>query len=312
MYQSMDNLLIIAEASGNHNQRYDQAEALIRAAAQAGADVIKFQTFTPAEIAADGVVIPRGHDPQHDAWLARMRANTLRDLFRYGGLPRALHRPLKAVADTCDIEFCSTPFSVDAAKFLVEEVGVKRLKIASGDLTFTPLLEYAASTGLPVILSTGGATMAEINTAINDHLWEPYVHGRLTLMHCRSIYPCLAQYANLRSIVAMGDAYSSAEIGWSDHTLSHDVIPLMAAMCGATVIEKHLKLYGDTESVDAGHSLGPYDFLMMVKLLRDIPTIMGTLGKEPHPLEAHDRLWARRDSADWLRPTQAAREGQWQ
>ena len=166
---------VIAEASGNHAQDYARAEALVYAAADAKADAIKFQTFTAEEIAAD-VPIPRGQGgAAHDAWLDRLGAQSLRDLFQHGGLPRPWHFELKRLAEMMGLTFLSTPFSLDAARFLVEEVQVPALKIASGDLTFTPLLQYAASTGLPLLLSTGGAWTDSVNDRFG--IRTPYRHA---------------------------------------------------------------------------------------------------------------------------------------
>lgn len=300
---------IIAEASGNHNQDYTQAEALVRAAAQAGADAIKFQTFTAEEICAD-IPLPFGVDAQHDAWLREMGVSRMRELFAKGGLPRPWHAPLKALADSLDIAFLSTPFSVDAARFLVDEIGVPAIKIASGDLTFTPLLEYAASTGLPVILSTGGATMEEIGIAEDSFYASSIPGSQLAILHCCSVYPAPSSMVNLRAIGAIRRAFVCT-VGFSDHTLSVNDVPMLAVACGATILEKHIRLSGDFASIDTAHSLDTEAFATYVQAARMAPAILGHGRKEPHERERHDRLWARRDPSDWLRPEQAAREGQW-
>lgn len=296
---------IIAEASGNHAQDYAKAEALVHAAVNVGANAVKFQTFTPEELCAD-VPILFGHDAAHDAWVQSQGVTRLRDLMK-GGLPRAWHAPLKALADSLGITFLSTPFSVDAAKFLVEEIGVPALKIASFDLTFTLLLEYAASTGLPVILSTGGATFEEVQHAAWHVLADIY-ETRLVLMHCMALYPCQAADANLRAIQTLKGF--GCPVGWSDHTLSITTVPSLAVALGASVIEKHIRLEGDTTSVDAGHALMPQHFAAMVDAVRGVHLILGDGEKQPHPREMHERLWARR-GADGLRPTEEARAGRW-
>ena len=298
---------IIAEASGNHHRDYATAEQLVCAAAEAGADAIKFQSFEASDICAD-VPILTGYDAAHDAWIQSLGVTRLRELFALGGLPRAWHAPLKALAEQQDIAFLSTPFSVDAARFLVEEVGVPALKIASGDLTFAPLLAYAASTRLPVILSTGGATFSEIQEAYHlfyHALWPP------VFMHCVSAYPCEDVWTNLRAIKTIRDRFSWL-CGFSDHTLSTDLVPALAVAMGATVIEKHLRLADDTTSVDAAHSLTPSQFRQMVDVIRIVPAILGDGVKTPHATEMHDRKWARRSPVDWLRPTEEARAGHWE
>lgn len=298
---------VIAEASGNHSQSLDRAHALVQAAADAGAHAVKFQTFTPEEIAADNVRILRGYDRQHDAWIATLGVTTLRELFAQGGLPRPWHHQLKEHATDRGIDFLSTPFSVDAARFLVEEIGVSALKIASGDITFFQLLDYANTLDIPVILSTGAATLDDITAAVLLHLPTQYYAQRLALLHCRSVYPCPASIVNLRSIQYLALNFPYCTPGWSDHTTDIGM-PSYALCAGAQVIEKHICL--DADGVDAGHSLTPVAFQAMMQRLHEVAEILGTATKNVHPREAHDRLWARRD-IDNLRPTAAARAGAW-
>lgn len=301
---------VIAEASGNHNQDLSKAHALIDAAATSLADAIKFQTFTAEEICAD-VPILLGHDPVHDAWIRRMGVTRMRELFAKGGLPRKWHGELQRHAENEGLAFLSTPFSVDAARFLVEEVGVRALKIASGDLTFAPLLQYAAQTGLPVIMSTGGATLGDIRRALDGPLRD-MDYELLVIMHCLSVYPASEAQINLRALHEIRTLDGRFALGFSDHTLSTDMVPALAIACGATVLEKHLRLDGDETSVDADHSLTPDAFMKYVTAAEIACDILGTAKKSPHPLEMHDRLWARRSPTDWLRPTDEARSGRWQ
>jgi sialic acid synthase SpsE len=301
---------IIAEAAGSHGQDYATAQNLVRVAADAGADAIKFQTFRAEWIAAPDIVIPRGQGGSaHDAWLDRLGVVTLRDLFRWGGLPREWHKPLQVLAADCGITFLSTPFSLEDARFLVEDIGVPAVKIASGDLTFVPLLQYADSTNLPLIVSTGGATFAEVKHAVFTHCKAAWSARRLVLMHCCSVYPAPEDSVNLRAIHALQACL--CPVGYSDHTLSAEVVPALAMATGAVCLEKHLRLEGDSTTVDAGHSLTPAQFRQMVETVRQVPAILGDGIKQPHALEMHDRLFARRSPEDWLRPTQAAREGTW-
>ena len=303
---------VIAEASGNHAQDYARAEALVYAAADAGADAVKFQTFTADEIAA-AVPIPRGlGGAAHDAWLERLGAQTLRDLFAHGGLPRPWHFDLKRLAEMMGLAFLSTPFSLDAARFLVEEVQVPALKIASGDLTFTPLLQYAASTGLPILLSTGGAWLAEVQHALHVISSQAQASTGVVVLQCVSSYPCPPVACNLRAIQTLQQRTLCDAVGWSDHTLDYELIPALAVSYGASVLEKHLKLEGDHESIDAAHSLSPSQFKRMVEVIRMVPLVLGSGVKEPQQLEMHDRLFARRDPSDWLRPQMRGRLGDWE
>jgi len=311
-------IFTIAELSGNHGQNYAQAEALVRAAAEAGASACKTQTFDAAEIAAD-IPFPYGHDAATDVWARGLGVTSFRDLFVHGGLPRAWHLPLKDLATSLGLSFLSTPFSVDAARFLVEEVGVPALKIASGCLTHTPLLEYTASTSVPILLSVGGATVDEIDTALMGPLQEVWVEERLVLLHCKSIYPCPLNAINLRCIATLRERYN-VPVGLSDHTIAAVATPCMAMWLKSVVLEKHLRLAADDTSIDVGHSLPPDQFALMVASMRgghdlwriDQEEILGDGVIGPHPLEMHDRLFARHDPSDWKRPLLRGREGHWE
>lgn len=301
---------VIAEASANHAHNYYKATELVYAAAKAGADAIKFQTFAAEDIAAD-VSIPVHLAPEaHRAMLERLGATTLRDLFRQGGLPYEWHYGLKELAEELGLAFLSTPFSVPAAQFLIEDLGVQAVKIASGDLTFTPLLQYVARFDLPILLSTGGATLVEIVHALIGPLARANDLGHVSLLHCVSAYPCPTEAANLRAIRTLCMAMRGRPIGYSDHTLS-EALPAVAVSLGASIIEKHLRLE-DSTGADVDHSLTPPQFARMVTGIREAAVALGSGVKEPHALEAHDRLWARRASSDWLRPTDEARQGAWE
>lgn len=303
-----DPVFIIAEISSNHCHDYRRAIALVKAAAAAGADAVKFQTFACDDIAVRDLLIPVQNLRQHYS-LPRY----FHEIFEKGGLPRDWHHQLKRRAEELGLVFLSTPFSVDAARFLVEEVGVPALKIASGDLTFMPLLEYAASTSLPLIVSTGGATMAEIWAATQDGpLFPAVVQERLALLHCVSSYPCALVDANLKAIKTLRDTFPSMPVGWSDHTLSVEAVPVIAVVMGATIIEKHLTLPYGMPTMDTPVSLLPDDFAAMVRAIRAVPQILGSGAKLPQASELHDKLWARRDPSDYLRPMAEARKGRWE
>lgn len=302
------HVFIIAEMSANHCQDFSTAVALVKAAASAGANAIKAQTMEPENIAAD-IPILTGYDAPHDAWVARMGVRTLHDLYAKGGLPRSWHHELKHVAQEEGIEFLSTPFSIDAARFLVREIGVPALKIASGDLTFTPLLEYAASTGLPLLVSTGMATLSEVQTAV----WGPLAlarEQRVCLLHCTSSYPLDPLQANLAAITTMQETVG-CPVGYSDHSTDPILLPALAVALGACCVEKHLKLDAAVRSPDAGHSLTPGQFRLMVEVIRAVPQWLGDGVKVPQQNEAHERLWTRRSPQDWKRPTDEGRAGTW-
>lgn len=303
------HVYVIAEAAGSHCQEYEKAEELVYAAANVEVDAVKFQLITPELICAD-IPLPFGVNTEHDTWLKSLGVTRMRELFAKGGLPREWCKPLKALAESLGIAWLCTPFSVEEAKFLVEDVHVGGLKIASGDLTFTPLLEYAAGTGLPIILSTGGATFVEVADAVYGPLYGAYCDNHLSILHCCSAYPADETIINLNAIKTL--SAFNMPIGFSDHTLSVDVVPVLAIANGARIIEKHIRLEHDYESVDAAHSLPPSQFSKFVEVIRQVPAILGHGKKEPHASEMHDRLFARRDPSDWLRPQMRGREGAWE
>lgn len=287
------------------------AVVLIQAAAQAGAHAVKFQTFEAQEFIHRPTIVPSGHDPVIDA---RFNSSDHRmfKLFLNGGLPRAWHKDMMVVAKDHGIAFLSTPFSVSGAKFLVEEVGIQAIKIASGDVTFFPLMEYASWTGLPIIMSTGAATLQEIRDAVDGPLYKPYSDGKLAILHCRSVYPCPLESVGIQAIMHLKEEFPLAETGLSDHTLSIEAVPALAVSEGATIYEKHLRLDLPRESsADTYHSITPSEFLRMSAIIRCTNTIIYGTDIDPVEEEHHDRLWARRSQEDWLRPTEEARQGQW-
>lgn len=284
---------VIAEAASSHCGSLALARQLVEAAATAGADAIKFQTYTPAELAST-VPAPDGS------------GHSLRDLLQ-GGLPRAWHTELRDLAARLGLLFLSTPFSLDALRFLAETQHLTAIKIASGDCTYLPLLHAANATGLPVLLSTGTATLAEIQASVAMALLPTYQRHRLVLLHCVSAYPCPPEAANLLAIQTLQRHFPYAAIGWSDHTRSVDVIPALAVALGASVVEKHLCLRRNMGGMDAGHSLEPEEFAHMVRALHTVGASLGDGLKRPQPCEQGDRLWARR-GRDGLRPADEARQ----
>lgn len=304
-----EKVYVISEISGNHLQDKNLARELIVQSALAGANAVKFQTYTAADLAAPGIRIPRGIDPIHDEWLKGRE--TLQDVLAGGGLQREWHAELKALADEMHIEFLSTPFSLSSAKFLVEEIGVKALKIASGDLTFYPLLDYANSTGLPIILSTGCSYLSEVVYSVQYHLADAYHNDRLAILHCNSTYPCPPEMLNLRAIQTLKTTLPEAVIGFSDHTVNTDWVPVGAVMTGAHILEKHVCHPNIRGGLDERHSIDTLELSTMIHHVRSAVKALGDGRKVLQDGEKHDRLWARRDPTDWLRPTRDGRDGKW-
>ena len=248
---------IVAEAGLNHNGSLDLAKKLADEALLCGANIVKYQTYNPDKLL-------RLNDPDFEL-LASLALK---------------HEEFKELTKFCEgigIEFMTTPGDLDSLKFAVEELGVKRIKIGSDDLTNHKLLFAARETMLPIILSTGMANLSEIY----DAMCVTTKHN-LTLLHCVSCYPCRLKDANLRAITTMREAFKEYEIpiGYSDHTGDKNVV-LAAAALGATIIEAHFMLLDDKPPVDEAVSYTPKQFKWMVHSIREIEVALGHGRKEP-------------------------------
>ncbi|SHG34355.1 N-acetylneuraminate synthase [Fodinibius roseus] len=247
---------IIAEMSGNHNQSLDRAKKIIDAAAEASADAIKFQTYT-----ADTMTIQASHglfqiDDESSLW----EGYTLYELYEQAHTPWEWHKELFAYANERDIIPFSTPFDNTAVDFL-EDLEVPFYKIGSFENTHHPLLKKVASTGKPVIMSTGLATVADLDESVRvlrDHGCE-----KLVLLKCTSSYPADASSSNLNTIPHLADLFE-CKVGLSDHTLGIGA-PIAAVALGATVFEKHFTLNRSEGGVDADFSLEPQELKKLVE-----------------------------------------------
>lgn len=262
---------IIAEAGLNHGGSVDVALEMCDAAMRAGAHAVKFQIYDP-----DALL--HKNDPEY---------NLLQSL----ALPR---KDWLRIAEHCNIvEFFATPGDLDSLKFLVEECGVKRVKIGSDDLTSAALLRAAYATGKPIILSTGMATIAEIHDATMDMDCD-----RVTLLQCTSEYPCPPANVNLS---AMGDLMQFGfPVGYSDHT-SGTAACLGAAALGAVMIEKHFKLHAYDEVIDRAVSIPAEGLRAMIAEVREMELMLGTGRKEPSAAELAARARLRK-GPDGRRP----------
>jgi N-acetylneuraminate synthase len=246
---------LIAEMSGNHNQSLDRALAIVDAAAGAGADAVKLQTYTAAtmtlNVRAPGFVI----DDPKSLWAGRQ----LYDLYQEAHTPWEWHAPIMERAARRGLHCFSTPFDETAVDFL-ESLHVPAYKIASFENTDLPLIRKVAATGKPMIVSTGMASLAEIDEAVR----AARAGGcrELVLLKCTSTYPATPENTNLRTIAHLREAFG-CEAGLSDHTMGCGVA-VAALAFGATVIEKHFTLRRADGGVDAAFSLEPEEF----KLLR--------------------------------------------
>src|SRR5579871_1195605 len=272
--------IFIAEASSNHDRDLARALAFVDAAADAGCDAVKFQLFK----------IERMFAPEILARSAKHRARAQWEL------PRAHLGPLAERCFRRGIQFSCTPFYLEAVAELLPYVDF--YKIASYELMVTPLLEACATTGKPIVLSTGMATMDEIVAAARTLKSAGSVD--LTLLHCVSAYPTPAAEANLSAIAAIRDA-TGCKVGWSDHTRRPSVIERAVHRWGATVVEFHLDLDGTGAEYGSGHCWLPQEIAPVIARIRESFVADGTGFKGPQPSELDDREW-RADPADGMRP----------
>lgn len=298
---------IIAEAGVNHNGSVDLARQLIDAAVAAGADAVKFQTFSAKKLA--GKLAPKAEYQKQTTSADESQLAMIEKL----ELDRGAHLELKTHCREKGIEFMSTPFDEGSVDLLVE-AGVGKLKIASGNITDGPLLLKAGRTGLPVILSTGMATLGEIEDALGvlafaylreekpgaegfrsayaSTVGQEVLRGKVTLMHCTSEYPAAAAEANLNVLATLRRAFG-LPVGYSDHT-EGIAVAIAAAALRAVVIEKHFTLDRRLPGPDHLASLEPAEFGSMVQALRQVSAALGRHQKVPGPSEVKNLKAARK------------------
>jgi len=282
---------IIAEAGVNHNGSVDMAMQLVDAAVAAGADAVKFQTFKAERLVtrkARKAVYQELHTGAGDQF-AMLKALELSD---------DAHRRLAAYCNQCGIEFLSTPFDEVSADFLLD-LGCRRLKIPSGELTNAPFLRFLASRGMPMILSTGMATLDEVAEAVGLIASVRRAQGYggplarvLTLLHCTSSYPAPLADVNLRAMQTLAERFS-LPVGYSDHTAGTFIAPIARAL-GAEVFEKHFTLDRALPGPDHAASLEPEELKQMVQAIRDTDIMLGSPEKAPTAPELEVRIAARR------------------
>ena len=287
--------LIIAEAGVNHNGDMARARQLVASAAAAGADLVKFQSFVTANLVA-----PQA--PKAAYQLGRTDpAESQFEMVRKLELTPADHDMLLAECQRHGIGFFSTAFDTDSFDMLMA-LGLDRVKIPSGEITNLPFLRHIARPGLPVILSTGMANLADIEAAIDALEAAGIRRDQITLLHCNTEYPTPMQDVNLRAMANLGLAFGVA-VGYSDHTQGIEVA-IAAVALGARVIEKHFTLDRNLPGPDHQASLEPAELRAMVAAIRNIELALGDGIKRPSPSEHNNRLTARK-SLVAARPIQA-------
>lgn len=302
-----DAVYVIAEAGVNHNGQRDLAFKLVELAAQAGADAVKFQTFDARKLAS--VSAPKALYQQQTTDAAQSQLAMLKQL----ELPREWHADLQAHAAACGIEFISTAFDTDSLDFLVS-LGIPFFKVPSGELTNGPLLWQFARTGKPLILSTGMATLSEVEQGLAivahglvsdceptgmDEVWRCWsdesvrlkLQGHVTLLHCTSQYPTPLSEVNLLAMDTLRRAFG-LEVGYSDHTQGL-LVPVAAVARGARVIEKHFTLDRSMPGPDHKASLEPDELAQMIVQIRGVEQAFGVAAKSPQPSEWDTRKAAR-------------------
>lgn len=281
---------IVAELSGNHNGRLYRAIELIDVAKAAGADAVKFQTYTPESMVADeGYVVPSG------PWAGKR----LIDLYREAATPYEWHKDLFQYAAKRGIVAFSTPFSEADVDFL-ETLNCPIYKIASFEMIDFNLLRYVARTKKPMIVSTGMATFQEIGNAVNE-IRKANPDVDLTLLKCTSAYPASYADANIHTMVYLRQVYQ-CRVGISDHSLTTTVCTIAAAF-GASVFEKHLCFSRQEDGPDSKFSIEPNEFLETVADIYAARKSLGQIQEGPNASETDSlalrrSLYAARDIAE--------------
>jgi N,N'-diacetyllegionaminate synthase len=277
--------IIIAEAGVNHNGDMDKAVQLIAAAASAGADFVKFQTFKAEKLAT------RNAKKADYQLVATGEAESQFEMLRKLELSIEQHEFLISECRQHGIGFFSTAFDTGSFDMLVK-MGLDQVKIPSGELTNLPLLRYMTRLGMPVMLSTGMATLGEIEAALYAIEQAGTPRHLVTVLHCTTEYPAPMADVNLRAMVSMKAALG-VEVGYSDHTPGIE-IPVAAVALGARVIEKHFTLDRTLPGPDHQASLEPHELKAMVDAIRNVEVALGDGVKRPSASELKNKPIARK------------------
>ena len=269
---------VIAEMSANHAGDYGRALEIIHAAKEAGADCVKIQTYT-----ADTITL-NCRNKYFTLADGTWKGSNLHDLYSRAYTPWEWQIGLKEEADKIGIDFFSTPFDASAVDFL-ESLNVDFYKIASFEAIDIPLIKKVASTGKPIIMSVGMATLEEIEEAVSTV--KAYGKDNLAILKCCSVYPAIPDNMNLRTIPDMKERFG-IPVGLSDHSMGH-VAATTAVALGADIIEKHICLSREIDNPDASFSMEPAEFADMVKDIRLTEKAMGIVSYELSEAEKSSR-----------------------
>ena len=294
------SVYVIAEAGVNHNGDMEIAKGLVREGAAAGVNAVKFQTFCPEKLvtrSAEKAVYQKENTGNQESQLEMLRKLTLQ---------KKDYLELQELCRECDVDFISTPFDSDSLHFLTSEMDMSFIKVPSGEITNAPFLLEIAHTQKPVVLSTGMATLGEIEKALavlsfgymkNEFpksfqaVQDVYISAegqeilrdKVQLLHCTTQYPAPASQANLKAMETMAKAFG-LPVGYSDHT-EGIAIPVAAVAQGAIIIEKHFTLDKSLPGPDHKASLEPVELKKMVQAIRTVEEAQGSGVKIPAPEE---------------------------
>jgi N,N'-diacetyllegionaminate synthase len=278
--------LIIAEAGVNHNGSIELAKKLIDAAAEAGVDYVKFQTFK-----AESLVSKNAKKAEYQAKNIGDNDDSQYNMLKKLELDQEMHKLLISYCKTKNIKFLSTAFDLESVELLCE-LGIDLFKIPSGEITNLPYLQKIGSLGKPVILSTGMAKLGEIEDALEVLVNAGTAIDNITVLHCNTEYPTPMRDVNLIAMLGIKEAFK-VKVGYSDHTLGIE-IPTAAVALGAVCIEKHFTLDKTMEGPDHKASLEPHELKAMVSAIRNIELALGDGVKRPSPSEAKNKTIARK------------------
>jgi N,N'-diacetyllegionaminate synthase len=251
----MTRTCVIAEIGENHAGDWELARKMIAAAAHAGADVVKFQSYRGSDVSTD--------DPEKD-WFKRVEVSD------------SLHFELKKVAEQHGVRFLSSCFTLERARFLVEELGLREVKVASSEMLDFQLLDYLNTVASTVFLSTGMATLDEVREAVSRLFKVPEIY----ILHCTTLYPCPPDQTNLRALQTLQQAFPKRRVGYSDHTVG-TLASVVAVGLGARVIEKHFTLDRSLPGTDHVLSATPEELRQLVDDIRTVEALLGSSEKKP-------------------------------
>jgi len=276
---------IIAEAGVNHNGSIKTAMEMIEKASEAGADLVKFQTFKAESLltqVAEKTEYQKKHTDINESQF---------DMIKKFELDKTAHEELIHYCKRKSVGFLSTPFDIESIDLLYK-LNIPFFKIPSGEITNLPYLEHIGSMGKSIVMSTGMATLEEVQAALNILLESGTKKNQITILHCNTEYPTPMQDVNLNAMLTLKEKLG-VNVGYSDHTLGIE-ISIAAVAMGATVIEKHFTLDRNQQGPDHKASLEPEELKSMIRAIRNIENAFGDGIKRPSPSETKNKSIVRK------------------